>query len=358
MPDLADILELVDATSDILAARVPAEGPAVIRWGSQLVVREGQCALFLRDGRAMALFEPGRHVLTTQTVAGLTGFVAGLAFDGASPFRAEVVFVGRQLFRDLRWGTPEPVYIPDPVLLQIPVRANGRFAIRVSDPTVFVPKVVGSRPVFRQRDLEEFLRAQYLVSALTDALASLGRPFVELPRFTRELGTGVRAILGPEFAALGLELTDLSVNSVTTTEEIQATLNGNAKIASEAFAKAKGTQYDLEARAAGATALQQAGTSYREVGTTDALGELASNVGAAGGGGSALDAGVSLGAAMLVPQMMQGMLRPEAAAAGGAPAAADVDPVVRLKQLKELLDAGALTQEEYEAKKAEWLKRL
>ncbi|MBK9089383.1 MAG: SPFH domain-containing protein [Holophagales bacterium] len=353
MPDLADILEFVDATGDVLAARMPTEGPAVIRWGSQLIVREGQSALFLRDGRSMQVFEPGRHVLTTQTVAGLTGFVAGLAYDGETPFRAEVVFVGRQLFRDLRWGTPEPVYIPDPVLLQIPVRANGRFAIRVSDPTVFVPKVVGTRPVFRQRDLEEFLRAQYLVSALTDALSSLGKPFVELPRFTRELGTGVRAILGPEFAALGLELTDLSVNSVTTTEEIQATLNGNAKIASEAFAKAKGTQYDLQARAAGAEALRNAGTSYREVGATDALKELAGNVGAAGGEASPLDAGVALGAAMLVPRMMQGMLKPDA-----VPAPPDVDPVVRLKQLKELLDVGALTQEEYEAKKAEWLKRL
>jgi membrane protease subunit (stomatin/prohibitin family) len=357
MPDLADILELVDATGDVLAARIPSDGPAVIRWGSQLVVREGQCALFLRDGRAMQLFEPGRHVLTTQTVAGITGFVAGLAYGGETPFRAEVVFVGRQLFRDLRWGTPEPVYIPDPVLLQIPVRANGRFAIRVADPTVFVPKVVGTRPVFRQRDLEEFLRAQYLVSALTDALASLGKPFVELPRYARELGACFRAILGPEFAALGLELTDLSVNSVTTTEEIQATLNGNARIASEAFAKARGTEYDLRARAAGAEALKTAGTSYREVGATDAMKELAANVGE-GGGGSALDAGVSLGAAMLVPQMMQGMLRPDAAAGASAPSAAEADPVVRLKQLKELLDAGALTQEEYEAKKAEWLKRL
>ncbi|HPA51516.1 MAG TPA: SPFH domain-containing protein [Thermoanaerobaculia bacterium] len=358
MPDLADILELVDATGDLLAARAPADGPAVIRWGSQLVVREGQSALFLRDGRAMQLFEPGRHVLTTQNVAGLTGFVAGLAYGGETPFRAEVVFVGRQLFRDLRWGTPEPVYIPDPVLLQVPVRANGRFAIRVADPALFVPKVVGTRPDFRQRDLEEFLRAQYVVSALTDALASLGKPFVELPRFTRELGTGVRAILAPEFAALGLELTDLSVNSVTTTEEIQATLNGNAKIASEAFAKAKGTQYDLQARAAGAEALKRAGTSYREVGATDALKEVASNVGE-GGGGSSLDAGVSLGAAMLVPQMMQGMLRPEAAPGGpAAHAAEEVDPVARLKQLKELLDLGAITQEEYDAKKAEWLKRL
>jgi membrane protease subunit (stomatin/prohibitin family) len=88
------------------------------------------------------------------------------------------------------------------------------------------------------------------------------------------------------------------------------------------------------------------------VGATDALKELAANVGE-GGGGSALDAGVSLGAAMLVPQMMQGMLKPEA-----APAPPDADPVVRLKQLKELLDVGALTQEEYDAKKAEWLKRL
>ncbi len=145
----------------------------------------------------------------------------------------------------VRRGTPEPVSIPDPVLLQVPVRANGRFAIRVSDPTLFVPKVVGPRPAFRQRDLEEFLRAQYLVPALTDALASLGKPFVELPRFTRELGAGVRALLSPDFASLGLELTDLSVNSVTTTEEIQAPLNGNVRIASEAFARARGTQCDL-----------------------------------------------------------------------------------------------------------------
>ncbi len=358
MPDLADVLEFVDPAGDVLAVRFPEEGPGVIRWGSQLIVREGQSALFQRDGRTMALFEPGRHVLSTQSFAGVTGFVAGLAYGGETPFRAEVYFVGRQLFRDLRWGTPEPVTIPDPMLLQVPVRANGRFAIRVADPTLFVPKVVGTRALFRQRDLEEFLRSQYLVSALTDALATLGKPFAELPRFFRELGIGVRALLGPEFASLGLELTDLSVNSVTTTEEIQATLNGNAKIASEGYARARATQLDLQARAAGAAALRDAGTSYRDVGTTDALKELAASAGEAGGG--AVDAGVGLGVAMLVPQMMSGLARDGGPASQGpAPAAeAGVDAVARLKQLKELLDAGAITPEEYAAKKAEWLKRL
>ena len=352
MPSLADVLEFVDPTGDLLAARVPAEGPATIRWGSQLVVREGQAALFLRDGRAMAVFEPGRHVLTTQTVGKLTGLVTSLAYGEDTPFRAEVVFVGRQLFRDLRWGTPEPVTIPDPVLLQVPVRANGRFAVRVADPAVFVPRVLGTRPEFRQRDLEDFLRAQYLVAALTDALASLARPFVELPRYLRELGLGVRAALAPEFEALGLELTDLSVNSVTTTEEVQALLTENARIAGEGFANARATQLDLEARAAGAAALGKAGTSYREVGTTDALKELAKNAGASDGS-SPVGAGVNLGMAMLVPEMLGGIVRD--AQAGTSP---EPDPVARLKQLKELLDAGAITAGEYEAKKAEWLRKL
>ncbi len=166
----------------------------------------------------------------------------------------------------------------------------------------------------------------------------------------------MRAILGPEFAALGLELTDLSVNSVTTTEEIQATLNGNARIASEAFAKAKGTQYDLEARAAGATALKQAGTSYREVGTTDALKELAGERGRGGRRGLGARRGRLARRRDARPADDAGDAEARPGRGGGRPP--DVDPVVRLKQLKELLDAGALTQEEYEAKKAEWLKRL
>ncbi|MBK6406100.1 MAG: hypothetical protein IPF66_14265 [Holophagales bacterium] len=73
------------------------------------------------------------------------------------------------------------------------------------------------------------------------------------------------AILRPDFAALGLELTDLSVNSVTTTEEIQATLNGNAKIASEAFPKA-GDAVRPRGPSGGATALKQADELPREWG--------------------------------------------------------------------------------------------
>jgi membrane protease subunit (stomatin/prohibitin family) len=364
MPKLAKIIEFRDTVGDVIAARLPDVGEGVIEWGSQLIVREGQCALFLRDGKSMAAFQPGRYMLTTQEIPILTKFVAGLAYGrGNTPFRAEVYFVGTSLFRDLKWGTPEPVYIPDPVLMQIPIRANGRFAIRVTDPALFIPKMVGTRSQFRVRDIEDFLRSQYLVAALTDAVASLGKTFQELPRFYRELGIGVRGVVAPEFAQLGLEITDLAVNSVTTTEEIQATLNRNAAIASEAFAKARGTQYDLEARAAGARALNEAGTSYEKVGMVEAMKAGAANPGSPGGDGGPANTGMQLGMAMMMPQMMANMMRDNpalnpAGVANVSNGAAAPDPYAKLKQLKELLDLGAITQEEFDAKKAELLKAI
>ena len=375
MPKLAKIIEYRDTVGDVIAARLPEEGQGVIEWGSQLIVREGQTAVFFRDGKAMAAFQPGRYTLTTQEIPLLTKFVAGLVYGrGNTPFRAEVYYVGTNLFRDLKWGTPEPVYIPDPILMQIPIRSNGRFAIRVSDPAVFVPKMVGTRSIFRVRDIEDYLRSQYLVSALTDAVASLGKNFQELPRFYRELGIGVRAVVAPEFLQLGLEITDLSVNSVTTTEEIQATLNRNSAIASEAYAKARGTQYDLEARAAGARALTEAGTSYEKVGMVEAMKAGAANPGSPGGDGGPAGTGMQLGLAMMMPQMMANMMRDNPALNPGMMVSGGVesgnpagvasvspvalDPIAKLKQLKELLDLGAITQQEFDAKKVELLKSI
>ncbi|MCA9285140.1 MAG: SPFH domain-containing protein [Phycisphaerales bacterium] len=358
MPKLAQIIEYRDPSGDVMAVRLPSTGDGVIEWGSQLIVREGQTALFFRDGKPMAKFDPGRYVLTTQEIPILTKFITGLVYGkGNTPFRAEVYFVATQLFRDLKWGTPEPVYIPDPVLMQIPVRSFGRFAVQVTDPAIFVPKVVGTRPEFRSGDIEDYLRSQYLVSALTDAFASLQKPFQELPRYLRELGIGVRGQLAPEFASLGLDIVEVSVNSVSTTEEIQATLNRNAAIASE-----------LAAKAQGARMLAQAGTSYQQVGMTDAMKTMAANPGATdggvgGGGGNPMSTGVNLGLAMMMPQMMAEMMRnpqlnPAVNPAGVATVPTGTDVVAKLKQLKELLDASIISQDEFDKKKAELMAML
>jgi len=187
----------------------------------------------------------------------------------------------------------------------------------------------------------------------SDATASLQRTFQELPRFLRELGLGVRGLLAPEFTTLGLELVELSVNSISTTEEIQATLNRNAAIASE-----------LAAKAYGARMLQDAGTSYQQVGMTDAMKIMAANPGSAdGGGNNPMATGVNLGLAMMMPQMMSNMMKdpslnPTVNPAGVTAVPTHADPVAKLKQLKELLDAGVIDKSEFDGKKAELMKQF
>jgi membrane protease subunit (stomatin/prohibitin family) len=364
MPQILKILEYRQGEDDVIAVRFPPGGDGVIEWGATLNVGPSQCAVFYRDGKTMATFQPGRYVLTTQNVPVLTKFITGMVYgSGNTPFRADVFYVGTGLFRDLRWGTPEPIYMPDPVLMQIPIRGNGRFAIRVSDAALFVPKVMQLKPVFRKADIEEYLREQYLLPSLVDAIASTGKTFVELPRFYREIGLGVKSLLAEEFASLGLELVELGINAISTTPEIQQTLNRNAQVASEGFAKARGQQYELEAKAAGAAALQKAGTNYQSVGMTDAMKSFAVQPGGGDGGQGPMGTGVNLGLAMMMPGMMQQMMNQQQQ--GSAPAANaqlasahKVDPMEQIKKLKELLDMGAITKEEFDAKKADLMKLI
>src|SRR3712207_8903024 len=86
---ILDLIEHADEYADEIVHRVPESGSGEFRLGSQLVVREGQRAVFFREGKALDIFGPGRHTLSTNNIPLLTG-LSGMVFGGDSPFRAEV----------------------------------------------------------------------------------------------------------------------------------------------------------------------------------------------------------------------------------------------------------------------------
>ena len=51
------------------------DGSGEFRLGSQLVVREGQRAVFVRDGKALDDFGPGRHTISTNNIPLLTALI-------------------------------------------------------------------------------------------------------------------------------------------------------------------------------------------------------------------------------------------------------------------------------------------
>src|SRR5512135_3206640 len=144
MAQYIEVIEWLDDTGREMVHRFEMGGE--IKVGAQLVVQETQWAVFFRDGKALDVFGPGRHTLTIMNVPLLSKFI-NMPFGGTSPFRADVYYVNRKVFTDMKWGTKEPVLFRDAEFSMIRLRAFGKYAVKVADPQLFIATYVGSAGV-------------------------------------------------------------------------------------------------------------------------------------------------------------------------------------------------------------------
>jgi excisionase family DNA binding protein len=209
MARIFDVIEYRNEMNDEIVHRFPDDNSiGDYRLGSQLIVREGQAAVFFRNGLALDVFKPGSHTLVTANVPKLIDFI-GKAFNDRTPFPAEVYFVSLKEFANKKWGTPQPIIVRNPgvglgvALLQ----GFGTYSFQVSDPQLFVTNIVGKKASFGISDIEDRVRTM-LLSKLQDLLGETGQKndILKMIGLTEELGAGVRAKAMEDFAALGLTL--------------------------------------------------------------------------------------------------------------------------------------------------------
>jgi excisionase family DNA binding protein len=305
MARIFDVVEYPNEMVDEIVHRFPEDGPADLRMGSQIIVRESQRVVFLRDGNALDTFGPGRHTIATFNVPKLIDYI-GKAFNDRTPFIAEVYYVTMKEFADRKWGTPQPIIVKNPgmglgvALLQ----AFGSYSFQVKDPLQFVTQIVGAQGYYRSSDIENRLRTM-LLSKLSDLLGETAakHSVVELIGLNEELGAGVRAKAQDDFGAIGLTLKSFYI--------------GNLK-PSEKSAE--------ELRAMGMLDM----TTYTQLQAADAMREAAQNP--SGGAGLTAGIGAGMGIGNVLSQSLQGMVpanrtalaNDAPAASGGAQAMPDV----------------------------------
>lgn len=300
MARIFDVIEYRNEMVDEIVHRFPDDSSiGDFRIGSQLIVRDGQSAVFFRNGQALDAFGPGMHTLTTYNIPKLIDFV-GKAFNDRTPFPAEVYFVSLKEFANKKWGTPQPIIVRNPgmglgvALLQ----GFGTYSFQVSDPQLFVTNIVGKQAIFRTSEIEERMRTM-LLSKFQDLLGETGakKSVLELIGLTEELGAGVRAKAQDDFAALGLTLKTFYIGNLKPSEKSAQELRDMGML-------------DMNV--------------YTQLQAADAMRDAANNQG--GGAGLTAGIGAGMGIGNLMGQALQGGMQAPAqqqqqqAPAGGAAA--------------------------------------
>jgi len=225
------------------------------------------------------------------------------------------------LFPNLKWGTKEPILFRDTDLQMIRLRAYGSFSIQIDDAMLFVNKVVGTMGLYTTFVIEDYLRG-IIASKLNVVVGKTLQSVFDIALKMDELNLILRTELFEDFEGLGLKLHDMYVHSISVPEEVQKMIDTKSGM------NAVGN-------------LDQ----YMKLKIADSLGNGTKTDNSMSNG---LGLGAGLGMGMAMPNMIQNAMQPNT----------NESITDKLKNLKELLDLGALTTEEFETKKKELLKQM
>ena len=227
LSEFVDVIEWNEDGSDLLAWRFPRYKDA-IKWRAQLIVREGQQAIFVNEGQIADCFQPGRYTLTTRNLPLLTTILS-LPTGFESPFKAEVYFVASRRFTDQRWGTKHPIMLRDAELGPIRLRGFGTFEVLVSDSKTLIKNLNGSQARFSLNDIQEQLR-NLIVSRLADYLGECKISALDLSSNYDEIAESLNQRLISTSEEYGLKISNLLIENLALPAEVEAAIDRRAAI--------------------------------------------------------------------------------------------------------------------------------
>lgn len=294
-----DILKVIkyEGTNDVLVWKHPAED---FNTTSQLIVHESQEAILFKNGQALDLFGPGRHTLTTENIP-LLRKIINVPTNGETPFHCEIYFINKVDIMDVFWGTSQPLPIQDPIYdIILPVRANGQFALHVSNSRKLLSKLVGTTSNMKKDNVAELFKGILLTKVqnlLSDMMVMRQISFLQIHSFLNEISDNIRQQITPLYAEYGMEIVNFYVNSISVPSDDPGYIKIRNALASakEKELVAKGSRAEMDIL----------GYSYQEKRTFDVLDKAAQNEGA---GASIVGASMGIGMGVNVGSMVGGAM--------------------------------------------------
>ena len=140
------------SSSDYLIWKYPNRE---IEVGSQVIVNESEEALLFENGQLVHILEAGRHLIESGNIPGIEGIIRR-SISNNSPIKIDVWFASKVVSTDYKWGVQLQLKDNTHQLI-VPVGAYGSILLKIKDPASFVLQVVGKKKQLSKDELKEFL---------------------------------------------------------------------------------------------------------------------------------------------------------------------------------------------------------
>lgn len=207
---------------DWLIYRYPGEDFST---GTQLIVNEGQVAVFVKGGKALDFFTPGTYTLNTNNIPILKSII-NIPFGGRTPFTAEVFFINITAKLDILWGTTDPISLIDPkYTVRLRVRAFGQFAMKINDYRVFLTELIGAvgdGQVVKYDIVTKYFRGvitSKIKTIIADIIINQKISVLEIAPKLEEISNETMKRISGEFYRFGINIINFYISSINFPDE-------------------------------------------------------------------------------------------------------------------------------------------
>ena len=338
----------------------------IITNGSKIVVPEGYGLVLIQDGAFTGFAaEPGGYVWDSDEASSQSIFSGGglvesvirqswerFKFGGRPASQQTALFVALKELPNHKFGTQSEIYWDDAFLnTQVGAITRGTYTVKITDPLTFIRNfvsagVISGNAVFDFTDIDNPAGEQ-LFNEVVGSLAPAFSMYTNDP-------------------AKGNRISRLQQDSIGFAQSLSAAVEENYRWRTDRGLEIVKTaiisiEYDENTREL-LKNVQRADALSGSRGNSNLQASVAAGIESAGenaGPGGLIGMGMATGGMGLGGLQQPTQQAPAPAAPAAAPAApaepAAEDPVAVLKRAKEMLDAGLITQADYDAAKAKAL---
>ncbi|MCK5848376.1 MAG: SPFH domain-containing protein [Caldisericia bacterium] len=195
-----------------------------IKKGSRLVIKPGQDAIFIYNGKVEGIFKDDGNYEMESDIIPFLSTLKGFKFGFNSGIRAEVLFTNTKEI-NVKWGTKNPINLPAPGLPGgMPIKSFGTLDCKIDDQNILIEKVAGIKQQFGVDDVKDRVMSM-LNQLLMKWISSKGKDMFNLQANAYDIAKGIKDDLDMEMRKIGIAITNFNISSFSYPEEIKRMQN-------------------------------------------------------------------------------------------------------------------------------------